>query len=201
MVGRDAHAGSTPEKGINAILVAAKAIATLELGRLDAETTCNLGVIRGGDATNIVPKQVEVDGEVRSHDDGKLEAVTQLMIDAFKKAAFQYPGRGDDDRPYVLVDVHPDFKRTHIPDDHAVVRMAFEAAGRLNRPLSLQVAGGGSDANVFFQQGILTGVLGTGMTDVHSVREYVELRDMVQACEMALELTALYHEDAERYQP
>ncbi len=201
VVGRDAHAGSTPEKGINAILVAAKAIATLELGRLDAETTCNLGVIHGGDATNIVPKQVEVDGEVRSHDDAKLDAVTQRMIDAFQMAAVQYPDRGDDDRPYVTVDVHPDFKRTHIPDDHAVVRMAFKAAERLNRSISLQVAGGGSDANVFFQQGIFTGVLGTGMTDVHSVREYVELQDMVRACEMALELTALYHEDAEQYQP
>jgi tripeptide aminopeptidase len=123
------------------------------------------------------------------------------MIDAFQRAAAQYPDRGDDDRPYVTVDVHPDFKRTHIPDDHAVVRMAFKAAERLNRSISLQVAGGGSDANVFFQQGIFTGVLGTGMTDVHSVREYVELQDMVRACEMALELTALYHEDAEQYQP
>ncbi len=201
VVGRDAHAGSTPEKGINAIWVAARAIATLELGRVDAETTCNLGVIHGGDATNIVPKQVEVDGEVRSHDEDKLETVTQRMIDAFQQAAAQYPGRGDDDRPYVTVDVHQDFKRTHIPDDHAVVRMAFKAAERLNRSISLQVAGGGSDANVYFQKGIFTGVLGTGMTDVHSVREYVELPDMVRACEMALELTALYHEDAEQYQP
>ena len=201
VVGRDAHAGSTPEKGINAIWVAARAIATLELGRVDAETTCNLGVIHGGDATNIVPKQVEVDGEVRSHDEGKLETVTQRMIDAFQQAAARYPDRGNDDRPYVTVDVHPDFKRTHIPDDHAVVRMAFKAAERLNRSISLQVAGGGSDANVYFQKGIFTGVLGTGMTDVHSVREYVELQDMVRACEMALELTALYHEDAEQYQP
>ena len=94
VVGRDAHAGSTPEKGINAIWVAARAIATLELGRVDAETTCNLGVIHGGDATNIVPKQVEVDGEVRSHDEDKLETVTQRMIDAFQQAAAQYPGRG-----------------------------------------------------------------------------------------------------------
>jgi tripeptide aminopeptidase len=201
VVGRDAHAGSAPEKGINAILVAARAIATLDLGRVDAETTCNLGVIRGGAAINIVPKEVEVDGEVRSHDDHKLAAVTQRMIDAFQSAAGQYPDTGDDDRPYVTVDVQPDFKRTHIPNDHAVVRMAFKAAERLKRPLSLQIAGGGSDANVFFQQGIYTGVLGTGMTDVHSVREYVDLQDMVRACEMALELIAVYHENAEDYQP
>lgn len=192
VVGRDAHAGSAPEKGINAILIAAKAIATLELGRLDAETTCNLGVIKGGDAINIVPKMVQVDGEVRSHDDRKLAEVTQRMIDAFKAAAASYPSQNDSDLPYVTVDVHPDFKRTHIPDNHAVVRMAFSAAERLKRSISLQVAGGGSDANVFFQQGIMTGVLGTGMTDVHSVREHVDLADMVKACEMVLEVTAVY---------
>jgi tripeptide aminopeptidase len=200
VVGRDAHAGSAPEKGINAILIAAKAIATLDLGRLDAETTCNLGVIRGGDAINIVPKQVEVDGEVRSHDDDKLAQVTQRMIDAFQAAATSYPDRGDGDLPYVTVDVHPDFKATHIPDHHAVVRMAFKAAERLNRPLSLQVAGGGSDANVFFQQGINTGVLGTGMTDVHSVREFVDVADMVKACEMVLEVTSIYQESSD-YDP
>ncbi len=194
VVGRDAHAGSTPEKGISAILVAAQAIATLELGRLDAETTCNLGVIKGGDATNIVPKIVQVDGEVRSHDDGKLAEVTQHMINAFEKAAASHPERRQGELPWVNVDVHPDFKRTHIPNDHAVVEMARAAAARLDRPLSLQVAGGGSDANVFFQQGIMTGVLGTGMTDVHSVREYVELEDMVKACQMVLEILDIYHQ-------
>ena len=81
-----------------------------------------------------------------------------------------------------------------------MVRMAFKAAERLNRPLSLQVAGGGSDANVFFQQGINTGVLGTGMTDVHSVREFVDVADMVKACEMVLEVTAIYQENSD-YDP
>lgn len=197
VVGRDAHAGSAPEKGINAILIAAKAIATLELGRLDAETTCNLGVINGGDAINIVPKKVQVDGEVRSHDDRKLAEVTQRMIDAFQEAATSFTARDDSELPYVTVDVHPDFIRTHIPENHAVVRMAFTAAERLKRPISLQVAGGGSDANVFFQQGIMAGVLGTGMTDVHSVREHVDLADMVKACEMALEVTAIYLESSD----
>jgi len=192
VVGRDAHAGSAPEKGINAILVASQAIATLQLGRLGPETTCNLGVIRGGDAINIVPKKVQVDGEVRSHDEQKLADVTQGMIDAFEQAAASHPERRQGDLPHVTVDVHPDFKRTHIPENHLVVQMAQRAAGRLNRTLSLQVAGGGSDANVFFQQGIITGVLGTGMTDVHSVREHIDLADMAKACEMVLEIVTIY---------
>ena len=200
VLGRDAHAGSAPEKGINAILIAAQAIATLDLGRVDLETTCNLGVIHGGDATNIIPKRVEVDGEVRSHDDTKLAAVTQRMVDAFQKAVADYPDRGEDGRPDVRIDIHPDFKRTLIPENHPVVRMAFDAAQRLKRTISLQTAGGGSDANVFFQKGIFTGVLGTGMTDVHSVREHVSLQDMVQACEMVLELMAVYDANAAKYQ-
>ena len=201
VIGRDAHAGSAPEKGINAILVAAKAIATLDLGRLDEETTCNLGVIRGGEATNIVPKQVEIDGEVRSHDDRKLANVTQRMVDAFQEAVVSYPDSGEDGLPSASVDVHPDFKSTCIPETHPVVQMALHAAERLNRSVSLQIAGGGSDANVFFQKGIVTGVLGTGMTDVHSVREYVDVQDMVKACEMALEIVAVYHEDSNAYRP
>ena len=144
---------------------------------------------------------VQVDGEVRSHDDRKLAAVTQRMIDAFKAAAASYPSQDDSDLPYVTVDVHPDFKGTHIPDNHAVVRMALRAAERLKRSISLQVAGGGSDANVFFQRGIMTGVLGTGMTDVHSVREHVDLADMVKACEMVLEVAAIYQESSDHYQP
>ncbi|MGD9330618.1 MAG: M20/M25/M40 family metallo-hydrolase [Desulfobacterales bacterium] len=197
VLGRDAHAGSAPEKGINAILVAAQAIASLELGRLDPETTCNLGIIQGGDAINIVPKMVRVDGEVRSHDDRKLALVTQRMSDAFEKAAASYPKRDDGERPQVKVDVHPDFKRTHIADDHAVVRLACRAAERLKRSLRLQVAGGGSDANVFFQRGILTGVLGTGMTDVHSVREHVDLADMLRACELVLEIVSVFQESSD----
>lgn len=201
VLGKDAHAGSAPEKGINAILIAARAIAGLELGRLDGETTCNLGVIRGGDAINIVPKRVRVEGEVRSHDDRKLAEVTQRIVDAFENAAASYPGRDEGGLPHVEAVVHPDFRRTDIPETHAVVRMVRKAAERLQRPISLQTAGGGSDANVFFQQGIMTGVLGTGMTDVHTVREYVDLKDMVKACEMVLEIAAIYQQSPDQYQP
>ncbi|HSO18288.1 MAG TPA: M20/M25/M40 family metallo-hydrolase, partial [Desulfosarcina sp.] len=195
VIGRDAHAGSAPENGINAILIAARAIAGLQLGRIDGETTCNLGVIHGGEATNIVPKSVRVDGEVRSHDDRKLADVTQRMVAAFESAAASYPGNDDSGLPRVESDIHPDFKRTNIPKSHPVVLMALTAAERLRRPATLQVAGGGSDANVFFQQGIMTGVLGTGMTDVHSVREHVAAGDMVKACEMALEILSVYQEN------
>lgn len=199
VLGRDAHAGSAPENGINAILIAARAIAGLELGRIDGETTCNLGVIKGGDATNIVPKMVQVDGEVRSHDDRKLADVTQQILSAFENAAAAYPKPEGGDLPKIEAMVRADFRRTDIPKSHPVVKMVFHAAERLQRNINLQIAGGGSDANVFFQQGIMAGVLGTGMTDVHSVREYVDLQDMTKACELVLEILALYQENQDRY--
>ena len=82
--GKDSHAGAAPEKGINAILLASKAIAGLEIGRIDKETTCNIGIIEGGIATNIVPNLVTVKGEVRSHDNDKLAKVTDDIVSAFK---------------------------------------------------------------------------------------------------------------------
>ncbi len=74
--GKDAHAGAAPEKGINAITLACKAIAGLEIGRIDHETTCNIGIIKGGIATNIVPNLVTVKGEIRSHNEEKLTRMT-----------------------------------------------------------------------------------------------------------------------------
>ena len=84
--GKASHAGSAPENGINAIWLAGQAIGGLSLGRVDRETTCNIGVIEGGIATNIVPDKVIVKGEVRSHDPKKLQAVTDTIVSAFQKA-------------------------------------------------------------------------------------------------------------------
>ena len=88
--GKDAHAGAAPEKGINAISLASIAIAKLELGRIDRETTCNIGIIEGGIATNIVPNLVKVKGEVRSHDDEKLDNITNKIVFSFTDAIENY---------------------------------------------------------------------------------------------------------------
>ena len=85
VIGKAAHAGVHPEEGINAIWLAAKAISSLQLGRIDEETTCNLGLIEGGTATNIVPDKVVIKGEVRSHKQEKLKAQTEKIINAFKE--------------------------------------------------------------------------------------------------------------------
>lgn len=189
--GKDAHAGAAPEKGINAIYLAAKAIAGLTIGRIDRETTCNIGIIQGGLATNIVPNLVTVKGEARSHDDAKLEKVTRNIVETFQRTIAAQEGEHEG-LPRVDVQVDTDFVRTHIPEDHKVLTIARKASGNLGRDLASKITGGGADANVFFQKGIMTGVLGTGMRDAHSVHETVKLDDMVETAQLVLEIIKIH---------
>lgn len=191
--GKDAHAGAAPEKGINAILLASKAVAKLEIGRIDHETTCNIGMIEGGLAINIVPNLVTVKGEARSHDEDKLSKVTNEMVSSFKEVVENHKeASSDDGLPRLDVYVEKDFSRTFIPDEHPVVSLACKAAENLGRKMVTKTTGGGADANILFGKGIVTGVLGTGMRDMHTVRESVRLDDMVKTVELLLEIIKLH---------
>jgi len=191
--GKDAHAGASPEKGINAISLASKAIAKLELGRIDQESTCNIGIIEGGIATNIVPNLVKVKGEVRSHDEEKLNNITNEIVYSFNEVIENHKKINfNDELPCVEVNIKKDFPRTHIPDDHPLIKLATQAAENLGRKMKTKTTGGGADANIFFEKGIFTGVLGTGMRDMHTVRESIKLEDMVSTAELLLEIIRLH---------
>ncbi|MDY6790488.1 MAG: M20/M25/M40 family metallo-hydrolase [Thermodesulfobacteriota bacterium] len=191
--GKDSHAGAAPEKGINAILLASKAISALEIGRIDKETTCNIGMIEGGIATNIVPNLVTVKGEVRSHDNQKLAKVTEDIVSSFKEVVENFRKTDStDDLPSLEVSIEKDFPRTDIPEDHPVVALAMQAGKNLGRKIICKTSGGGADANIFFETGIIAGVLGTGMRDMHTVRENVKLDDMVKATELLIEIITLH---------
>lgn len=197
--GKDAHAGAAPEKGINAILLASKAIAGLDIGRIDQETTCNIGMIEGGIATNIVPNLVTVKGEVRSHDEKKLEKITNKFISSFNEVIENYQRSSTDDAfPLFEAQVKNDFSSTFIPEDHPVVTLACRASENLGRKMVTKITGGGADANIFFEKGIVTGVLGTGMRDMHTVRESVRLDDMVRTVELLLEIIKLHSKENTR---
>ena len=195
--GREAHAGSSPEKGINAIVLASKAIAGLPVGRIDRETTCNIGRIEGGLATNIVAPCATVTGEIRSHSDEKRIALEKQFANAFQAAVHDISNRQPDIEP-ARVEFQFDraFSRTAIPDDHPVVQLASRAAANLKRTLRTKKSGGGSDANIFFEHGIMVGVLGTGMREVHTHRENILLEDMVKATELVLEIIRVHAEGA-----
>jgi tripeptide aminopeptidase len=171
--GKAAHAGVEPENGINAIAVASKAVSKLQLGRIDDETTCNLGKIKGGIATNIVPEFVEIHGEARSHDIKKLKTVTDSITDTFYSVAKEI--QDESGLPRIETIVENDFPNTNIPDDHKAVLLAKKAADTIGITLESKTIGGGADANIFFSKDIVAGVLGTGMTNVHTLNESIDI--------------------------
>jgi tripeptide aminopeptidase len=192
IIGKSAHAGAAPEQGINAIWLAGKALSELTLGRIDPETTCNIGVIEGGKATNIIPDLVTLHGEVRSHNRDKLDTVTHQILDTFQKVVDNYSASSGNDLPRFEAIVENDFPLTNIPEDHPVITLAQQAAANLGRTLKTRTTGGGADANIFFDRDIVTGVIGTGMQDMHTVRESVSLNDLVQTTELVIEIIRLH---------
>ena len=183
--GREAHAGIAPETGLNAITLASQAIARLQLGRIDEETTANIGLIKGGVATNIVPNLVEIEGEARSHDQKKLASVTEDICHSFKKLE-QEGGNGL--KPKVEIAVRQDYPLMKVEKDHPLIKKVFEAARKMGIKMTLKKGGGGSDANIFNTKGIASVILGTGMSTPHSVNEILKIEDMVKSASLILTL-------------
>lgn len=179
--GRAAHAGINPEDGINAIQVASHAVAQMKLGRIDHETTCNIGIITGGKATNIVPDSATLDGETRSLDAGKREAQTALMCGTIKETAAKFGAAVD----IVTETLYHEF---NLGEKSPPVRLAVEAALKLGLAPKLEKTGGGSDANIFNSRGIATAVLGVGMKKVHTTEEYIALDDLIGSAVYLLEI-------------
>jgi tripeptide aminopeptidase len=181
ITGRAAHAGLNPEDGINAIFLGSEVISHLSLGRIDEETTANIGFIEGGTATNIIPEEVRVKGEIRSHSEEKLEQVVMVFQKTFENICVSYGGRAD-------VSFSPQYASMRIAESSPVVQRVRKSGDLLGRNVELTVAGGGSDANIFNSRGLPTVILGTGMTDVHTTAENISLGDMVRTAELVLSL-------------
>ena len=190
VAGIAAHAGLHPEWGINAIVLAAKALADIPCGRIDEECTVNFGVIQGGAASNIMPEKVVIDGEVRSHSPQKLKQLTQTITDRFVNTAKHWtdPTGAARGNPRIEVLVEEDFPAMALAQESQVIRRIEEAASAIDLTLSYEKAGGGSDANIFNGRGLATAIVATGMTNVHSTSEQVELADMVRLTELILAL-------------
>ena len=187
VLGRAAHAGLNPEKGINAIRVASEAITRLKLGRIDEETTANIGLIRGGQATNIVPEEVALQGEIRSHSHQKIQALWEETLRTFREVISSWRKAGDT-RPEVLEKFQEDYPLMAVPEGHPVVQIALQAGKKIGHELRLTKTGGGSDANIFNSRGFPCVILGTGMRKVHSTEEYLPLEDFWKAFRFTLEI-------------
>jgi len=191
--GLEAHAGVCPERGISAIKVASEAIAKMKLGRIDDETTANIGIIEGGLATNIVPNKVVIKGEARSHDDSKLDAQTNHMRECMREAAARYSVILDGQTYTARVEefIERDYYKMDVPDDSHIVRLVVQAANNLGQTVQTLGSGGGCDANVFNRKGIEVANLGTGMQDIHTVKEWLNVEDLYKSAEIVLEIVRL----------
>lgn len=177
--GKTAHGGVAPEKGINAIKKAAEILTDIPTGRIDEETTCNIGIIHGGSATNIVPDLVEVAMDCRSRNPKKLENLTDKIVTAFKQG-------GEKAEVPVDVEVKPSYKPYCLAKDSAVIALAAKTAEALQLPVDITATGGGSDSSHFNGYGVPCTVLGTGMTNVHTVDEILLEEDLYMTCEWTL---------------
>jgi tripeptide aminopeptidase len=177
--GKTAHAGVAPEKGVSAITMAAKAIARMPLGRIDKETTANIGRFEGGTQTNIVADRVDILAEARSLVPEKMEAQVAKMKEAYESVAAEMGGRAEVD----IQVMYPGFKFGE--GDH-VVEVARKAAAKINRSCELLHSGGGSDANVIAGFGIPTVVLSVGYEEIHTTNERMPIEELNKLAEMTL---------------
>lgn len=170
--GKAAHAGFEPERGRSALVAAARAVAAMRLGRLDEETTANIGIIEGGSATNIVAERCRISGEARSRDRGKLAETVAAMIGAVNLAAAE---TGVD----VSLSVEEDFVGFSLKRDDLPVRLATEAMSKAGVEARYIDTGGGADTNVFNQRGLPCVTLGVGYENVHSPEEKLVLERLL----------------------
>lgn len=186
--GQAAHAGMAPEQGVSAIRVASEAIAAMRLGRIDAETTSNIGLISGGRAINIVPDEVRIRGEARSHDPDKLNAQCAHLRRCIEDAVAKHPGSSAD------VTIKPMYEPMKVDDDADIMRLLRAAAAKANRPIESAGMGGGCDANVLNERGLQVVNLGTGMREIHTTHEWLKVSDMVATAEVTLAAVVLASE-------
>jgi tripeptide aminopeptidase len=198
--GLESHAGVAPEDGISAIVIASEAIAGMKLGRIDDETTANIGLIKGGLATNIIPNLVELRGEARSHSTEKLKAQCDHIVARFEEAASKYEVtvEGKTTKASVESRVELSYSAMDVSDDSDVVKLVVGAAARLGKVVKTLASGGGCDANVFNQKGIQCANLGTGMRAIHTVNEWLDVKDMYESAEITMEILKLHAEQAQK---
>jgi tripeptide aminopeptidase len=179
--GKSAHAGACPEKGVNAIAIAAHAISKIKQGRVSKETTLNIGKIAGGEATNIVPEIVNIEAEARSFKTEELEKQIKNIEEQFKLSADGFGGE-------VEFSHRLSFSTFEIPENSVPVKMAVSGAKRAGIDYKITQTGGGSDANVLNLHGISSIALGIGYYDEHTNNEYISLEDLYKSLEWLTEI-------------
>ena len=188
--GKEAHAGAEPENGVNAIKIASEAISKMTLGRIDDETTCNIGLISGGQATNIIPNKVIIEAESRSHDPHKLKKITDEMSEALQSTIEKYNSAGL--QTSVEIEIENEYSSFRISKDDPLVILSEKACKNIGLTPQTVIGGGGSDVNIFNANGLKMAVAGTGMDRVHTVKECIRISDLENGAKWVREIIREY---------
>ncbi|NQV15355.1 M20/M25/M40 family metallo-hydrolase [bacterium] len=179
--GKASHSGIAPEEGVNALQIAARAVGSLPLGRIDDNTTMNIGPFHSDAATNVVPPKVELMGEIRSGSNARVEEIEKLVLRIFSQstagteASFDYSSEWD-------------FQPYEIAEDAPVRKHLISCLKNLDINIQPKASFGGSDANVLNAKGIPTINLGVGAQRPHSNDEFILYDDLMNTTKIALEL-------------
>lgn len=192
--GLASHAGVAPQDGVSAIAVAGLAIARLQqegwhglVEKPEGRGTANIGVIHGGEATNVVPPEVDIQAEARSHDPAFRRKIVQTIREAFERAAQEVQNiHGQQAR--ITWEERSDYEAFRLADNEPCVLAAEAALRSVGASPERAISQGGLDANWMTQRGIPTVTLGCGQVNPHTCQEYLILPEFRQACRAALRL-------------
>lgn len=179
--GIPAHAGVCPEEGISSVMVAARAIDKMKLLRIDEETTANIGIIKGGLATNIVMPELEILAEVRSLNNSKLDKQVQHMIEVFKQAANDFGAE-------VEIKTKRIYDAFNVDENEEIVKLLKKVFINMGIEPTVIPTGGGSDTNVLNANSIKAVNLSVGMEKAHTLEEYILIKDLVDSARMVVEI-------------
>jgi len=181
VIGKSSHAGFAPNEGIHSIYIMASAIEKIKQGKIDEETTLNIGKIKGGTATNIIPDSTLIEGEIRCYNHEKALLIYQQILDIFKKTTAEYGASFKEEHQ---VHLHA----YQVLEKELVVQRYIKVCQKLNIPVCLTKTFGGSDNNSFMLNGIKGIVLSCGMNDVHTTKEYTTINDLEKSTNIVLNL-------------
>ncbi len=181
IIGKASHSGIAPEKGVNSLAAAARAISKLPLGRIDEETTMNIGTLKSGSAVNVIPELTEMIGEVRSFNLEKAENYFNQLVRTFEDEAKQISAK-------IEYDYFWDFKPYTIQENSDVYKEIVKAITKVGLIPTPKISLGGSDANSLNANGIESVNIGIGAQNPHSNDEFVFIEDLIKSAEIAFEL-------------
>jgi len=184
ITGKAVHSGLEPERGISSIKVASEAISNLKIGRIDSESTCNIGIIKGGTATNIVPEKTYVKAEARSLNPEKLDRLTSEIKAGFLNAAEKYGAK-------LKIKVEREYNGFKFESDAVPIVMASRALRNMGIYPVTRSTGGGCDVNIYNAKGKISVDLSSGMEKVHSSNEYVKIAELEKLAVLILEICTL----------